>query len=542
MTPTRRDVLLSLLGASGLALAGCGRRALPVGRVVGADVALGHVLREEMSVPSTVEPDEHVPVVIVGGGMAGLAAAWRLSRDGRLPFVVLELESEPGGTARFGTAPVSSFPWGAHYVPVPSADNRALVRLLTEMDVLDPDQSARAGRPVGRESALIVEPEERVFYKGRWHAGLLPHAALSPHEVFELHRFDQEIARWVAFRDAKGRRAFTLPTALCSDDAEVTALDRISMATWLNQRDFRCTPLRWYVDFSCRDDYGCGIDDTSAWAGLFYFAARIDRPWEPSAPFLTWPEGNGRLVRHLHAVVEAKTRCEQLVVDITPRDEDVLVTLLDGPSRVRRTIRADQVVMAIPRFVQQRVVRPMRENPPTGPAFDTSPWLVANVMLGQRPRERGFVPAWDNVMYDSPSLGYVAATHQQGRRFGPSVWTYYYPLTDSDPRRARQKLLSATTEEWVEVVLTDLSRAHPDIGECVERVDLMRWGHAMIRPTPGFVWSEARRRAGEPLGSRVHFAHTELSSVPLVEESLYHGVHAAEAVLASRFGSVPTWL
>lgn len=542
MTPTRRDVLAALLGASGLALqTGCRRRDVPAVEIVGADVALGHVVRADPPLVDTSKPDEHVQVVIVGAGMSGLSAAWRLARDGRVPFALLELESQPGGTSRFGENAVSGYPWAAHYIPVPSVDNRPLIRLLTEMDLLDPEQSAAQGHPVGRESSLIAEPEERVFYRGRWHGGLLPRAAMSPREVFEMHRFDKEIARWVAWRDGKGRRAFTLPTALGSDDPEVTALDRISMATWMDERGFLSPAFRWYVDFSCRDDYGCNLDNTSAWAGLFYFASRVRRPWQESAPFLTWPEGNGHLVKHLHAIAQRRVQCEQLVVDVLPRENDVVLTVLDGPSRTHRTISADQVIVAIPRFIQNRVIRPLRDSSPKDPAFDTSPWLVANLTLSQRPAEQGFVPAWDNVLYDSPSLGYVSATHQLGRRFGPTVWTYYYPLTDADPNRARNKLLSATRDEWVDVILTDLSRAHPDIWDCVERVDLMRWGHAMIRPTPGFVWSEARRRAAEPMG-RIHFAHTELSSVPLAEEAIYHGVRAAEEVLRATGGDMDTWL
>ena len=49
----------------------------------------------------------------------------------------------------------------------------------------------------------------------------------------------------------------------------------------------------------------------------------------------------------------------------------------------------------------------------------------------------------------------------------------------------------------------------------------------MIRPRPGFVWSDARRRAAEPHGA-IHFANTDLSGVALFEEALHHGVRAAE--------------
>jgi hypothetical protein len=53
----------------------------------------------------------------------------------------------------------------------------------------------------------------------------------------------------------------------------------------------------------------------------------------------------------------------------------------------------------------------------------------------------------------------------------------------------------------------------------------MRWGHAMIRPRPGFVWSDACRRASEPHGA-IHFANTDISGVALFEEALDHGVRA----------------
>jgi len=137
----------------------------------------------------------------------------------------------------------------------------------------------------------------------------------------------------------------------------------------------------------------------------------------------------------------------------------------------------------------------------------------------------------DNVMYDSPSLGYVVATHQSDIDYGPTVFTYYYALCDRDPRVARERLLSANRDQWAEVVLSDLSRAHADIRRLTERLDVMRWGHAMIRPHPGFITSAARRQAVNPFRN-IHFANCDLSGIALFEESLWHGVRAAEEVLA----------
>jgi hypothetical protein len=156
--------------------------------------------------------------------------------------------------------------------------------------------------------------------------------------------------------------------------------------------------------------------------------------------------------------------------------------------------------------------------------------MVANLTLSARPAGRGFPPAWDNVLYESPSLGYVTATHQKLLDHGPTVLTYYYPLIDDDPRLARRRLLEAGRDEWAEVVLSDLERAHPDLRRLVTRLDVGRWGHAMVRPRPGLLFGGAREAATRPYRG-IHFAHTDLSGMALFEEAFHHGVRAAEEVL-----------
>ena len=158
--------------------------------------------------------------------------------------------------------------------------------------------------------------------------------------------------------------------------------------------------------------------------------------------------------------------------------------------------------------------------------------MVANLFLRDRPIETGFSLAWDNVLYESPSLGYVAATHQRGLDRGPTVFTYYYPLCDDDPRAARRRLLEADWKSWADVALTDLTRAtgHRALNE---RLEVMHWGHAMTRPRPGFIWGGARRAATRAFRS-IHFAHTDLSGVALFEEAFDHGIRAAEEILAAR--------
>jgi hypothetical protein len=125
------------------------------------------------------------------------------------------------------------------------------------------------------------------------------------------------------------------------------------------------------------------------------------------------------------------------------------------------------------------------------------------------------------------------ATHQRGLDRGPTVFTYYYPLCDANAKAARTRLLSLDWQACADIALADLRRAHPDLRGLVERLDVMRWGHAMIRPRPGFIWGGARRAALRPYRG-IHFANADLSGVGLFEEAFDHGVRAAEEVLAAR--------
>lgn len=519
VTLTRRELLTVFLGAA----IGCRERGLqsarshplPPGEIVGASVNVGHRLREH---PSQIAPArwESHDVVIVGAGASGLSAAWRLAKFGVRDTVVFELEPAIGGTARSGASRVSAYPWGAHYVVAPSPENALLRELLGEMGVMDGAEPA--------EQFLCRDPEERLWYRGRWYEGLYLYAGASPEDLRQLKAFDAEIARWVAWRDGKGRRAFAIPTALGSDDAEVTALDRMSMEQWMAAHRFTSPRLRWMVDYACRDDYGSYTRDTSAWAGVFYFASHVDRPGEESRGVITWPEGNGAVIAHL-AKSAADVRREWLVANIAPTDAGVDVIALRGEEAIG--VHAKHVIFAAPQFVAPHVIEPWRAAvPPHVRQFEYGSWMVANLTLRDRPAETSFPLAWDNVIYDSPSLGYVVATHQRGIERGPTVLTYYYAMCDAD---ARERLLSTTRDEWAEVALADLSRPHAEVRALCERLDVMRWGHAMVRPKPEFVWSEARRRAAEPFRN-IHFANTDLSGVALFEEALWHGVRAADEV------------
>jgi len=531
----RRELLSSLLGLP-LLNAGCGSspgRLPEQGGFVGASDGVGHRVRDGWRPRPADDAWQKLPVVIVGGGIAGLSAARKLARAG-VEFILLELEPEPGGTSRSGRSTVSAFPWGAHYLPVPFAGQTELIELLDEMEVLEGRDDN--GVPIVAEQFLCRDPQERLFINGTWHEDLFPWAMASEEDRQQLARFEEAVNHWVAWRDSSGHRAFTLPVADCSRDPDVLQLDSLRMSDWLRERGLTSPLLRWWIDYACRDDYGLRVDQTSAWAGLFYFAARRDKPGAESQAFITWPEGNGRLVSHLAGVCGERLRSGWTVTEIhpvTPGPEPLIEVVAASADGQVRGWRAARVIFAAPPFLARHLIPGYgRHGPASVSQLTFGSWLVANLELSDRPAEAGFPMCWDNVLFDSPSLGYVAATHQHGRDRGPTVLTWYLPLCDDDPRAARQRLLDGSWADWADVVLADLERAHPDIRRLTVRLDLMRWGHAMVRPVPGLFQSDVLEQCRQPFGG-IHFAHSALSGMALFEEAFHHGNRAADEVLAS---------
>jgi L-2-hydroxyglutarate oxidase LhgO len=91
------------------------------------------------------------------------------------------------------------------------------------------------------------------------------------------------------------------------------------------------------------------LEQTSAWAGLFYFCSRVTKAGEESQSFITYPEGNGKFIHYLHEKANAKIRTDTLVVDIIPNEKGVDVITIDRNTNEARAFYAKKVIFAAPR-------------------------------------------------------------------------------------------------------------------------------------------------------------------------------------------------
>jgi len=161
-----------------------------------------------------------------------------------------------------------------------------------------------------------------------------------------------------------------------------------------------------------------------------------------------------------------------------------------------------------------------------------SAWLVAAIHVSELPDRPEVDVCWDNIVYDSPAVGYVSARHQteagQQER-GSDVLVYYLPFV-RDLVGARMELRDRDQAYWADRVMGDLLSVHPDLDQVVERIDVWRWGHAMVQPIPHGIWGHEAEQRQRPLG-RVAFASCDATGLPLFEEACFAGVRAAEHCL-----------
>jgi len=526
----RRSFIQTALAFSGLSAlaAACRQKKKIKGGIVGASAHVGHLLRDKkFTKPSSVIEKE---VVIVGGGVSGLSAAYHLQKAGINDFLLLDLEERIGGNSVNGRNAVSAYPWGAHYVPIPNNDLTEYLSFLKEVNVVTAVNGN--GLPVYNELFLCFEPEERLYINGQWQEGLVPQFGVPAEEKKQIDQFLRLMNDFRYKQGSDGKDAFAIPVNASSKDKVFLELDTLTMKDWMHQQGFTSTYLHWYVNYCTRDDFGTSYDKASAWAGIHYFACRKGKAANAEhQDVLTWPEGNGWLVEQLAKGLEPKIKANSLVTSVEQTGNDVDVTFFDTKQNALTAIKAKQCIMATPQFVACRLLNDQERTQDVKHHLHYVPWMVANLSVRQLEERSGTPMSWDNVIHGSDSLGYVEATHQLVNQHQPKRnLTYYLPLTDGAVMDARKKAQATTYEEWTEKVVNDLKRVHPNIDESLDELNVQLWGHAMVQPVPGMIHGNIRQRLAASINNRVHFAHTDLAGVSLFEEGFYQGLNAANIV------------
>jgi protoporphyrinogen oxidase len=516
-----------VLAGAGKLLSSCSGSTKVGGKIIGASAHIGHLVRDHKpGPPSEIMRKE---TVIIGGGVSGLSAARRLHMEGK-DFLLLDLEKATGGNASWGSNNISPYPWGAHYVPLPNNDLTEYLQFLQSCGVITGRDEN--GLPIYNEEHLCFDPEERLYINGRWQEGLVPNFGVPSDDLLQIKRFLDTMEQYRQQKGSDHLDAFAIPVNRSSRDEAFTALDKITMKEWMEANGFRSAYLHEYVNYCTRDDFGTPLHKVSAWAGIHYFASRKGKGGNAGrSDVLTWPEGNGWLVRQLQQGFEAKTKTGCVALAVKDSGSGVMVDFMDVERRQVIRVEADHCIVAIPQFVASRILGD-HERMEMVKQLQYVPWMVANLTVDKLEERSGAAPSWDNVIHGAKGLGYVDATHQQLKQHHVQRnLTCYLPLTEGSVADERKAAQARTHEEWMKMIVDELRPVHPNIERSLREVNVMVWGHSMAQPLPGIIHGALRPKLSASIGGRIHFAHTDLAGISIFEEGFYQGWIAANKIL-----------
>ncbi|MGT2494203.1 NAD(P)-binding protein [Cupriavidus basilensis] len=153
-------------------LAGVGLRASPRPSCWRPGMAEGHALRDAASWPSAVPAQDGIvtDVAILGGGVAGLSAAWQPARGGLKDFVLVDGPEFGGNAAGGNFGGDLAFPRGAHYLPLPSPESTHIREMLADTGVIRRDLCRAAGVRRARAGACARRAPALRRQMARWPA------------------------------------------------------------------------------------------------------------------------------------------------------------------------------------------------------------------------------------------------------------------------------------------------------------------------------------------------------------------------------------
>ncbi|MBR1375531.1 MAG: twin-arginine translocation pathway signal [Cardiobacteriaceae bacterium] len=506
----------------------------------------GHLTRKKELVE--ISAKYKCKVLILGSGGAGLSAAWYLKKNNFTDFILAEGFEKNGNNASFNYEDLTA-PSAAHYLALPSQESVFVREMLEDLKILEEGKNNKT--PTYREIDLVHSPAERLFYKQKWQEGFLPELDKDTVRFFEF------INKIKGLYGKDKRKIFSIPIAEMAADNDYLELDDISFKEWLKREKYYSFSLKWYLDYCCRDDYGRGINEISAFAGLHYFAARNNE----LDSVLTWNGGLSYIAEKLREYIEFVEIKDDILLnnainkpksinfaalEVREKEDFVEVVLINPKTQKSILIQAEQVISAMPLMVAKYVINEFYKYAKVGineelnlPVY--SPWLVSNFVLNRFPKEqKNTAMSWDNVIYGSDALGFVYSRHQEIFTAKPkkAILTSYSALNQLPAIEMRKKLKSISKTRLLHIASKDLIKVYGKrFWNCVEYVDIAIRGHAMCSPLPGYLTNQTLINLRNH-HSRIFFAHSDLSGYSIFEEANYWGVMAAKKILQNSDNSV----
>lgn len=466
---------------------------------------------------------ENAQLIIVGGGMAGLTAAYLLRH---YRPIVLEQAPRFGGNAKGQSWRGVDYSTGAAYFIKPEADT-PIDRLLRELDLDQACKIKTEEDPVALRGAIY-----RQFWDGS------PAGSDS-----ELRAQILQLADY--FRKVNEGDEIPYPDIPISDPqllGYIRELDQLTFGDHLRRiagGDLK-PEISAALEHYCWSSLGAGLNEVSAAAGLNFYAAEFGE-------LALLPGGNSAVAerlqqRLLQTLPHGHLRPASLVYDMRVSDGEVVVSYRDAAG-ASHSIVGQAAVMACPKFIVAKVldgIEPERIQAINRLRYRS--YLVANLCLegGEQAPFYDLYLLGDGAVDSSDLRGasssggvtdVIYATYARAVP-GSTVLTLYRGLPYDG---ARAELLAddsyerfrAQFEEQIYREILPLLRIPK---EAVVDLRLTRWGHPLPIAAPGLISEGVVDRLRAPFKDRVFFAEQDNWALPAFETAVAEAISAADQV------------
>lgn len=467
---------------------------------------------------------ETVPVVVVGGGISGLTAAFRL-RD--LGPMLLEQAPRFGGVAKAERWKGVEFGLGSAYVTMPD-DGSGAKEFLAELGIL-------------KDFHQEGEGEAEVFYQGKPVNGFWTGATDPAH----ADQFKKVVDRMREVRE-KGYPEIPHTSSSALSLEAFRKLDQTRFSDWLQAEFGTLHPhVTEYAHEYCWSSFGASPFEISAAQALNFMSVDMEG-------MIALPGGNAGIAQSIYAKLKStlpagRMRAGCFVLDVALNENGVRVCYEDAKGMLH-SVQAKACVVASPKFVAKHLIdtlsAPQRE---AMDAIQYRAYLVANVLIDRKILSPGFsvmeltgesitdpvaaakARMFNDIVFASWAVG--------GNKPDQSVLTLYRALP-WDTGRAElyasgaHARIRAQFEQAVKHVL-------PLVGapeSAVSAIRITRWGHALPLAAPGLLANGVVERAAAPIGGRIFFGQQDTWASPCFEIATSTGTAAAALARKAAIG------
>lgn len=432
-------------------------------------------------------------VVVVGGGVSGLTAAYRLRhRD----FLLLEKEPHWGGNAYAMEYDGATYATGAAFL---TKDEHAFP--FAKEIGLEP-------LPINCSDPSIIHG---AFIPDTWGAGLdkLPYPA-SVREGFK--KFKKEMLA-------------------VNVENNLTELYNKPFSDCL--KGYPIEVKQWWDNFG-PSNWGATSEETAAALAILNLQemaeeSRVDDRF-------TWPGGLGAITKKLASILEASHKDRMMngatTVAIVPQKEEVQVTyILNGEPT---TVAAKAVIVAAPKFITRRIVEGLPDAQDDAMSkIHYIPYPVVNLIFDKPVFNQGY-DTWcpGNTFTDFIVADWVVQK-QPGYKQKFNIITCYTPMKEDD----RGYLLTEPGARKIAAnVLADFQKLMPSTNVDPIEVHIYRRGHPLYKTTPG-LYTHVQPLVRQPM-DRIFFANTDSEGPESTTNggimAAHRAVKEAEARLAGK--------